>query len=214
MQDVMRVDRAIVSVFDKSNLQELASGLFAYNPGIEIISTGGTADKLKGYGHPVTEAGDFTGVRESPRGYLKTIHPRVAGGILLDGDFEDERAYMEAHKILPIGLVVVNFYPLARMIAEGKSIKEIRIYGFDIGGPNMVRAAIKSFLTVAVVTDPTQYEVLLRDLQEHQGTTLATRLEFAQRAMRDVELYDEDLRKWIETLTPDEVGRFYLGLME
>ncbi|MCX6816006.1 MAG: IMP cyclohydrolase [Candidatus Aenigmarchaeota archaeon] len=211
MKDLIRVERALISVSDKTDLDFLAKGLRNYNPEMDILSSGGTATKLREFGYDVRDVSQYTGFPESPDGLLKTIHPLVAGGILLDADVADQRQYMEKNGILPINLVVVNFYPLRKMIEEGKSIEQIRMHGIDIGGPNMVRAAAKSYPTVAIVTDPTDYNRLIAELDTHGGVTFDTRFELSRAAWGAVLDYDMEIYRYGNSLKKEEAREFYLG---
>jgi phosphoribosylaminoimidazolecarboxamide formyltransferase/IMP cyclohydrolase len=155
-----KIQRALISVSDKTGLVEFATELHAL--GVELISTGGTARSLKDAGIPVVEVSEFTGFPEMLDGRVKTLHPKVHGGLLyLRGNPEHE-AQVAKHSIKPIDLVVVNLYPFEQI----PSIENI-----DIGGPSMLRSAAKNHASVTVVVDPADYPAVLRDIKEHDGNT-------------------------------------------
>ena len=210
MQNIMPVDKAIISVSDKRCVEDLAKGLFEYNPNMEILSSSGTAKLLRDSGYQVTDISTYTGFPESPGGFVKTLHPKVHAGIMLDRDVEEHRRYMESIGANSIGLIVINFYPLAKMIADGKTIEEIRVHGLDVGGPTMVSAAVKAYPSVAVVTNPDDYTVLLHELATIGGTSLGTRLELAKTAARAVADYDREKADFLKNLTTSEVSKIYL----
>ena len=151
----MAVERALVSVYDKTGVAEFAKRLAAR--GVEIVSTGGTARLLRDAGVKVRDVSELTGWPEMLGGRVKTLHPKVHGGILFRRDNEGDRAQAAEHQIAPIDLVVVNLYPFEAVAAkEGVGPDEL-IENIDIGGPTMVRSAAKNFQFVGVVTDPADY---------------------------------------------------------
>src|SRR5215208_3675983 len=167
MTDIVPIRRALISLSDKSGLDALAAGLT--KAGIELVSTGGTAAKLRELGHQVREISEVTGFPEMMDGRVKTLHPKVHGGLLGVRDNPEHSAAMEQHGIAPIDLVIVNLYPFEATVARGASRDEI-IENIDIGGPSMVRSAAKNHAHVAIVTDPADYDELLRELGENDGT--------------------------------------------
>jgi phosphoribosylaminoimidazolecarboxamide formyltransferase/IMP cyclohydrolase len=166
-----RIQRALISVSDKTGLVDFAKELQAL--GVEIISTGGTARALKKAGISVVEISDFTGFPEMFDGRVKTLHPRVHGGLLyVRGNAEHEAAAAK-HGIKPIDLVVVNLYPFEKTLAQpGVSLHDA-IENIDIGGPSMLRSAAKNYASVTVVVDPGDYDAVLKDIKEHGGDTCA-----------------------------------------
>lgn len=164
-----KIQRALISVSDKAGLVEFARELSAL--GVEIISTGGTARSLKDAGIPVVEISEFTGFPEMLDGRVKTLHPKVHGGLLyIRGNAEHEAAATK-HGIKPIDLVVVNLYPFERTVAKpGVSLHEA-IEKIDIGGPSMLRSAAKNHASVTVIVDPADYPAVLKDIKEHAGNT-------------------------------------------
>ena len=166
-----RVSRALISVSDKSGLVEFARALAA--EGVELISTGGTRKALADAGLPVLEVSEVTGFPEMMDGRVKTLHPKIHGGLLAIRDNVDHAAAMRSHEIAPIDLLVVSLYPFEATVAKGADF-ETCIENIDIGGPAMIRAAAKNHAEVAVVVDPSDYAVVLAEIRQHGGaTTLA-----------------------------------------
>jgi phosphoribosylaminoimidazolecarboxamide formyltransferase/IMP cyclohydrolase len=165
----MKIQRALLSVSDKTGLVSFAQELVAF--GIELISTGGTAKALTAAGVPVVEISDYTGFPEMMDGRVKTLHPKVHGGLLHLRDNAEHVAQAEAHGIPPIDLVVVNLYPFEQTIAKPGVTLEEAIEQIDIGGPSMLRSAAKNYRHVTVVTDPADYEDVLECLRANDGAT-------------------------------------------
>ena len=181
------VRRALLSVSDKSGLIELARGLTAR--GIEILSTGGTAKLLTAHGVPVREVEGYTGFPEIMDGRVKTLHPKIHGGLLGRRGIDD--AVMAQHAILPIDLLVVNLYPFAATVGRPGCSYAEAIENIDIGGPAMLRAAAKNHESVLVVVDPQDYPRLLQELDSYAGATAAdTRARFAAKAFAHTARYD------------------------
>ena len=151
MTDLVPVRRALISLSDKTGLDELAAGLARH--GVEIVSTGGTAAKLRELAPQVRDISDLTGFPEMMDGRVKTLHPKVHGGLLGVRDNPEHAAAMEEHGIAPIDLVVVNLYPFLDTVMSGAD-RDTIIENIDIGGPSMVRSAAKNHAHVAIVTDP------------------------------------------------------------
>ena len=160
----MAIERALVSVYDKTGLVEFAQGLASL--GVEIVSTGGTAKLLRENGVSVRDVSDLTGWPEMLGGRVKTLHPKVHGGILFQRDKAEDRKQAGEHSIVPIDLVVVNLYPFSATAAKPGVTPEELIENIDIGGPAMVRSAAKNFQSVGVVTDPGDYAAILAELRE------------------------------------------------
>ncbi len=179
--------RALLSVSRKEGLVELARGLA--ERGFEVLSTGGTAKELEQAGVAVTGVSKATGFPEILDGRVKTLHPKVHGGILARRDLPEHVQALEKHGIPPIDVVVVNLYPFEDKVAKGCSFDEALEF-VDIGGPTMVRAAAKNFRHVAVVVDPADYPLLLEQLDREGGIDAATRLYFAQKAFRHTGRYE------------------------
>jgi len=194
MTDLVPVKRALISLSDKNGLDGLAQGLAAR--GVELVSTGGTAAKLRELGHQVRDISDLTGFPEMMDGRVKTLHPKVHGGLLGVRDNPEHAAAMEEHAIAPIDLVVVNLYPFEATVARGASRDEI-IENIDIGGPSMVRSAAKNHAHVAIVTDPADYEELLGELNANDGaTSYEFRKRLAAKAYALTAAYDSTISQW------------------
>lgn len=191
--DLVRITRALISVSDKTGLVALGQALAA--KGVEILSTGGSAQRLAEAGIPVKEVSDHTGFPEIMDGRVKTLHPRVHGGILARRDIHAEA--MTTHDIPPIDLVVVNLYPFEATVSKGADYANC-VENIDIGGPAMIRAAAKNHDFVTVVTDPEDYEAVLDELATHDGAvTLTLRRTLAQRAYARTASYDAAISSWL-----------------
>jgi phosphoribosylaminoimidazolecarboxamide formyltransferase/IMP cyclohydrolase len=210
VQDLVKIKKSLVSVTDKTDLPKLVAGLFEINPKIGIISSGGTAKMIREAGYKVTEVSEYTRYAESPNGLLKTLHPKVHGGILLDPEDKEEGTYMKRHRMKRFDLVVVNLYPFEEIVNEGGNMEEAR-ENIDIGGPTMIRAAAKDFLRVTVVVDPNDYESLMDEMRRNNGcTTLSTRFELARKAFDRTSAYDTAIKEYLHRLEPSHVTGFYL----
>jgi phosphoribosylaminoimidazolecarboxamide formyltransferase/IMP cyclohydrolase len=185
----MKIQRALLSVSDKTGLVDLARGLAAL--GVDMISTGGTRKALVDAGLRVRDISEVTGFPEILDGRVKTLHPRVHGGILAIRDNAEHQATLREHRIEPIDLVVCNLYPFAATLARPGSSHEDIVENIDIGGPSMVRAAAKNYHDVAIVTDPAQYPEVLAELQAEKGAlSLPTRERLAGAAFAHTAAYD------------------------
>ena len=186
--DQVKIRRALLSVSDKTGIVELATALAAQ--GVELVSTGGTANALRDAGLDVRDISDLTGFPEMMDGRVKTLHPKVHGGLLAIRGNEDHEASMAEHAIAPIDLVVVNLYPFAETVARGAN-RETIIENIDIGGPSMVRSAAKNHESVAILTDPADYALVVGG-----ETTLAQRRKFAAKAYAATAAYDAMIASW------------------
>jgi phosphoribosylaminoimidazolecarboxamide formyltransferase/IMP cyclohydrolase len=194
MTDLVPVRRALISLSDKSGLEALAAGLARH--GVEIVSTGGTAARLRELGHHVRDVSDLTGFPEMMDGRVKTLHPKVHGGLLGIRGNPDHDAAMADHGIAPIDLVVVNLYPFEATVGRGAERDEI-IENIDIGGPSMVRSAAKNHAHVACLTDAADYDALLAELDGNGGaTTLTLRRQLAAKAYALTAAYDSTIAQW------------------
>ncbi len=195
----MAVQRALLSVFDKTGILEFAARLAALK--IEILSTGGTAKLLRDSGVPVKDVSEFTGWPEMLGGRVKTLHPRVHGGLLFRrGHAEDQKQATE-HGIAPIDLVVVNLYPFAETAAKAGLTAAELIENIDIGGPTMLRSAAKNFESVTVVTDPADYHRVASELETARDTSPATRLDLARKVFAATSSYDGMITTELERLS-------------
>ena len=185
----MAIQRALLSVSDKSGLLDFARGLEA--KGVEILSTGGTAKHLADNGVKVKDVSDYTGFPELFDGRVKTLHPKVHGGLLQRRDDDQDKRDASKHEIPVIDLVVVNLYPFEQTVAKKDVTLEQAIENIDIGGPSMLRSAAKNHKWVTVVCDPADYPVVLGELDEHEGdTSLATRERLACKVFLRTSSYD------------------------
>jgi phosphoribosylaminoimidazolecarboxamide formyltransferase / IMP cyclohydrolase len=202
---LLPVRRALLSVSDKTGLVELARGLASRN--VEILSTGGTARLLADAGLTVREVSSYTGFPEIMDGRVKTLHPKIHGGLLGRRGVDD--AVMALHQIAPIDLLVVNLYPFAETVSRPNCGYAEAIEHIDIGGPAMLRAAAKNHESVAVVVDPADYTTLLEELAAHEGgTTLALRSRYAAKAFAHTARYDTMVASYLSERHPIEKDRF------
>jgi len=203
--------KALLSVFDKTNIVEFAKELNSL--GWELISTGGTSAALKAEGIPVTDISDLTKFPECFDGRVKTLHPKVEGGILAVRDDEKHKSQMKELDIEPIDIVVCNLYPFKETILrEGVSHEEI-IENIDIGGPTMIRAAAKNYKFVNVLTDPKDYSKVIEELKEHGDTSLETKEYLAAKVFIHTSHYDaliaEYFTKKVNIVSPDTITLTY-----
>ncbi len=206
----MTVTRALLSVSDKTGIVELARQLTALN--IEILSTGGTFKLLKEQGITVTEVSDYTGFPEMMDGRVKTLHPKIHGGILARRGIDD--AVMQAHDIKPIDLVVVNLYPFAQTVAQPDCSLADAIENIDIGGPTMVRAAAKNYASVGIVVNPADYATIAQELTLNGQLSDKTRFDLAVKAFEHTAQYDGMIAQYLgarlqSTETPEHFARTF-----
>jgi phosphoribosylaminoimidazolecarboxamide formyltransferase/IMP cyclohydrolase len=195
------ITRAVMSVTDKSGLAEFAKFLAEHQ--VEILSTGGTAKLLRDNGVPVIEVSDFTGFPEMLDGRVKTLHPKIHGGILGRRDLASHQEQMAAHGIKPIDLVVVNLYQFEKTIAKPGCTLEDAIENIDIGGPTMLRAAAKNYPAVTVVVDPADYPHLMQEMKLNKGATnLATRFNLAAKVFKLTHEYDGAIYRYLTAKGP------------
>jgi len=210
MSDLVPVKRALISVSDKTGLAEFAKALH-HEFGIELISTGGTAKFLRELGLPVTDVSQVTGFPEMLDGRVKTLHPKIHGGLLGVRDNPEHLAAMTEHGIVPIDLVCINLYPFEQTVAKPNVSFEEAIENIDIGGPSMIRSAAKNHRFVLVVTSIDRYEKVLGDLREHKGSSCGKhRQKQALRAFSHTAAYDAKIAEYLagqlETLAPKANG--------
>ncbi len=190
------IKRALISVTDKSGLADFARELAAHK--VEILSTGGTAKLLRDHGIPVVEVADFTGFPEMLDGRVKTLHPKIHGGILGRRDLPAHVEQMEKHGIKPIDLVVVNLYQFDKAVAKPGCTLEEAMESIDIGGPTLLRAAAKNYQSVAVVVDPADYATIIHELKAHKGATnVATRFHLARKVFQITSEYDGAIYRYL-----------------
>lgn len=199
------IKRALISVSDKSGIVALAQ--YLQEQGVEIISTGGTKQVLKDAGVKVVPVSSFTGEPEIMDGRVKTLHPKIAAGILFRRDNEEHVAELNAHDYKPIDLVVVNLYPFEQTVASGAADEQI-IENIDIGGPTLIRAAAKNFGGVAVLVKPSQYESFVKEHQASAGRiSQATSRSLAAAAYARIEEYDRAIAAYFASEKPSDAGQ-------
>ena len=195
-----KITRALISVSDKTGITDFAQALHA--SGVEIISTGGTASLLLEQGIPVTEVSDYTGFPEMMAGRVKTLHPKIHGGILARRGLDEE--VMAANDIGPIDLVVVNLYPFEQTVARDDCDLPMAIENIDIGGPTLLRAAAKNHSAVTVVVDSADYDRVLSELQANDGAvTDTTRYALAVKTFEHTARYDGAIANYLGAIEPD-----------
>jgi phosphoribosylaminoimidazolecarboxamide formyltransferase/IMP cyclohydrolase len=204
-----KIKRAIVSVSDKSGVVPFARELAGL--GVEILSTGGTAKTLREQGLAVTDISDYTGFPEMLDGRVKTLHPKVHGGLLGQRAKPGHVSKMKEHGILPIDLVAVNLYPFEATIAKGDCTLEEAIENIDIGGPTMLRSAAKNYPDVTVVVDPGDYEVILSELEEKGEISLETNFRLAKKVFQHTARYDGAISNYLGQI---ENGKKVFGFPE
>jgi phosphoribosylaminoimidazolecarboxamide formyltransferase/IMP cyclohydrolase len=195
--------RALLSVYRKDGVAELAKGLASR--GFDLVSTGGTADALRKAGLTVLAVSDVTGFPEILDGRVKTLHPKIHGGLLARRDVPGHLKALADHGIPLVDLVVVNLYPFEDKVAKGASFAEA-VENIDIGGPTMVRAAAKNFDQVAVVVDPVDYPLILEQLDQQGGVDAATRLYLAQKAFRHTARYEAAIAAYFSQVEAGKDG--------
>jgi phosphoribosylaminoimidazolecarboxamide formyltransferase/IMP cyclohydrolase len=188
-QGLRKIRRALISVSDKAGIADFARELAKFE--VEIISTGGTATALRSAGVPVRDVAEITGFPEMMDGRIKTLHPRIHGGLLALRDNPGHLAAMQEHGIEPIDMVVVNLYPFRETIMRPNVTEAEAIEQIDIGGPAMIRSAAKNFQDVAVIVLPTDYDKIVQELKDHEGSLpIKTRRELARVAFGQTGMYD------------------------
>ena len=198
-----KIARALISVYDKTNLLEIATALAQRD--VEILSTGGTAQHLRDAGIDILDVSDYTGFPEMMDGRVKTLHPKVHGGLLAERDNAEHNAQAEAHGIGPIDMVICNLYPFEATIAKPDVTLPEAIENIDIGGPTMIRAAAKNYRHVAALTAPSQYAQIIADLDANDGClSEERRFELAKAAFTHTAHYDTAISAY---LTDDDSGR-------
>lgn len=199
MNNARPIHRALLSVSDKTGIVEFAKALA--ERGVELLSTGGTARLLAEQGLTVTEVSDYTGFPEMMDRRVKTLHPKVHGGIL--GRRGQDDAVMNTHGIQPIDMVVVNLYPFAQTVANPNCTLADAVENIDIGGPTMVRSAAKNHKDVAIVVNAHDYDRVIREMDaNHNSLTLATRFDLAIAAFEHTAAYDGMIANYFGTLVP------------
>ncbi len=194
-----KIERAIISVTDKSGIVELAQKL--NEMGVEILSTGGTAKVIRDGGIPVKDISEYTGFPEMMDGRVKTLHPKVHGGLLGVRSNPEHVKAMEENNISNIDLIVVNLYQFEKTVAKEGVTLEDAIENIDIGGPAMLRSSAKNYQDVTVIIDPADYELVLKEMSENQGSTsLKTRFYLAKKVFNTTHKYDGAISRYLESI--------------
>jgi phosphoribosylaminoimidazolecarboxamide formyltransferase/IMP cyclohydrolase len=194
-----KISTALISVTDKSGIVEFAQSLEKL--GVEILSTGGTARALRDGGVTVLDVSDYTGFPEMMDGRVKTLHPKVHGGLLGRRDNQQDLQMMEKHDIKSIDLVIVNLYQFELTVAKQGCTLEEAVENIDIGGPSMIRSAAKNFKDVTVIIDPSDYSRVLAEISESGETTLQTRFELARKVYNLTAQYDRAISEYLQTVS-------------
>jgi phosphoribosylaminoimidazolecarboxamide formyltransferase/IMP cyclohydrolase len=215
IDDQVPVKTVLVSVFDKTGLETLVRGLLSVNPGVQILSTGGTHEAIasflgKASAGTLRQVSDYTGQPEMQGGLVKTLDYKLYLGLLSETHNPDHQADLARANAVPIDMVVANLYPFQQTASRpGSSIEDARAY-IDIGGPCMVRAAAKNYHRVAVLTDPGAYAGVVAELSGARGRLrLETRFRLAQKAFQMIAAYDEGIAKYLFAQTPEAVRGTY-----
>ncbi len=195
-----KIERAIISVTDKSGVVEFARSLAKF--GVEILSTGGTAAAMREGGVDVIDISEYTGFPEMLDGRVKTLHPKVHGGLLGLRDNPEHVKTMKAHGIKNIDLIVVNLYQFEKTVAkEGVTLEEA-VENIDIGGPTMLRSSAKNYRDVTVIVDPADYDAVLEEMASFEGcTSLKTRFRLAKKVFKLTHEYDGAISRYLESVT-------------
>lgn len=199
------IQRALISVYDKDRLIEVGNAL--HSAGVEILSTGSTANTLKNSGIPVTEVSDYTGFPEIMDGRVKSLHPRIHAGILADQSNPDHLSAIADLEISPFDLVIINLYPFSQTVASGATFEE-SIEQIDIGGPALLRGAAKNHKSVAVISAPSQYDQLLSAISSG-GFTQSERRQLALEAFRKTAEYDLAIATWLAKSDTQELPEWF-----
>lgn len=201
-----KIERAIISLTDKSGIEDFARELSEL--GVEILSTGGTAAKIRESGISVMDVSDFTGFPEMLDGRVKTLHPNVHGGILNQRGNEKHQQQCKEHGLKNIDLIAVNLYAFEKTVADPNCTLGDAIENIDIGGPTMLRAAAKNFHDVTVIVDPADYPIVLAEMKEQGNTTLKTRFRLAAKVFALTSTYDTAISQWLDKVDVDKNDYF------
>jgi len=191
-----KIERALISLTDKAGIEGFATELA--DLGVDLLSTGGTAKKLRDAGLSVMDVSEFTGFPEMLDGRVKTLHPKVHGGILNQRANGDHQQQCAAHGLKNIDLIAVNLYAFEKTIADPNCSLADAIENIDIGGPTMLRAAAKNFHDVTVIVDPADYPQVVKEIKESGNTTLKTRFKLMRKVFALTSVYDTAISAWLE----------------
>jgi len=191
-----KIQRAIISLSDKSGIVQFAKDLQAF--GVEILSTGGTAKALRESGLKIMDVSEYTGFPEMLDGRVKTLHPKIHGGLLGIRDNPEHAKKMKEHGIIPIDMVVVNLYPFEATVAKPSCTLEEAIENIDIGGPSMLRAAAKNYPYVTVIVDPVDYKTVLEEMKKSGGVvSKETNFRLAKKVYQLTSRYDRAISEYL-----------------
>jgi phosphoribosylaminoimidazolecarboxamide formyltransferase/IMP cyclohydrolase len=191
-----KITRALISLTDKSGIEGFARDLA--DLGVELLSTGGTAKKIREAGIAVKDVSEFTGFPEMLDGRVKTLHPKVHGGILNQRDNAEHQRQCVEHDLKPIDLIAVNLYAFDKTVADPSCTLADAIENIDIGGPTMLRAAAKNFHDVTVIVDPADYPQVIKEIRAQGNTTLKTRFRLAAKVFALTAKYDTAISAWLD----------------
>jgi len=203
-----KIERALISLTDKSGIEGFAKELV--DLGIELLSTGGTAKKLRDAGLAVMDVSEFTGFPEMLDGRVKTLHPKVHGGVLNQRANQEHQKQCAEHGLKNIDIIAVNLYAFEKTVADPNCSLGDAIENIDIGGPTMLRAAAKNFHDVTVIVDPADYPQVISEIKETGNTTLKTRFKLAAKVFALTSVYDTAISKWLEKVDV-ETNSYFSG---
>lgn len=203
-----KIERALISLTDKSGIEGFAGELARLD--IELLSTGGTAKKLREAGLAVKDVSEFTGFPEMLDGRVKTLHPKVHAGILNQRANREHQQQCAAHGLKNIDLIAVNLYAFEKTIADPNCSLADAIENIDIGGPTMLRAAAKNFHDVTVIVDPADYPQVLQEIKASGNTTLKTRFKLMKKVFALTSVYDTAISRWLEKVDI-ETNSYFAG---
>ena len=194
---VVTIRKAILSVFDKTGIEEFGKALAEKD--VHILSTGGTGRSLSKIGVKYQEVSDYTGSPEMLGGRVKTLHPKIHGGLLFKRNDPAQTEEADKYGIYPIDLVAVNLYPFEATVAKPDVSMDVATENIDIGGPTMIRSSAKNFKSVVVVTDPEDYELIIKEMNEQGGISINTRHRLATKAFEHTSKYDNAITNFLQS---------------
>ncbi len=194
---IVTIRKAILSVFDKTGIEEFGKALAEKD--VHILSTGGTGRSLSKVGVKYQEVSDYTGSPEMLGGRVKTLHPKIHGGLLFKRNDPAQSEEAEKYGIYPIDLVAVNLYPFEATVAKPDVSMDVATENIDIGGPTMIRSSAKNFKSVVVITDPADYELIIQEMNQQGGISIKTRHRLAAKAFEHTSRYDNAITNFLQS---------------